>query len=109
MTMAMGRRHIEGLYRWPYEVLPLNRMMINICVKDESWQQFRRTLRGYPTQLKLGLLSQYVTELGDLRDVKKDIGSPLWIEQRRRQWRVQNYLNALKRGGFLNDNLEVVR
>lgn len=90
--------------RWTQRVPSLTTTMIQVAVKDEKWQVFRTYLKGLVTAYKLDLLQ----ELGNLENVPKE-SSPLWDEQLLREWRVANYINALRRGGQLNSNNEVVR
>lgn len=60
------------------------------CVEDEVWQEFRKSLKGISTQKKLDKcrewLDRWETGLGPLR---------------RAEVQVDNYLNALLRGGQL--------
>ena len=63
------------------------------AVKDAAWQKVRLSMKGIPTSRKLDVLLAYDSE---------------GIERERRL-RVDNYLNALKRGGQLNDDLTIKR
>ncbi len=66
-----------------YEVLNMNEILK--CVKDPKWQAFRRSLKGLPTATKLRNLRRYKSNNpGRCTDVQ-----------------VENYLNALRRGGQL--------
>lgn len=66
------------------------------CVKDEVWQGFRASLKGLSTEVKLDWLRGWLETNIDMAP-------------RRTRVQVDNYINALKRGGQLNMNLEVVR
>lgn len=66
------------------------------CVMDGEWQTFRLLLKGLPTEVKLDRLKAWF-------DAKVD-RSP-----RRTTVQVDNYLNALKRGGQLDMFLKVRR
>jgi hypothetical protein len=68
--------------------MTLSRREIQECVNDDEWQLFRLSLKGLSTIEKLYRLRCYAQEEGLLRE-----------EERRREVRVENYLNALKRGG----------
>lgn len=80
---------------WPYEVHGMRMSDILKTVNNPGWQQHRLSLKGLPTDMKLDMLEEWLRHgLGTTRD---------------RQIQVDNYINALKRGGQLNDKLEVVR
>lgn len=63
------------------------------AVGDKAWQEFRVSLKGLSTEDKLDKLLSW-------RKAHTD---------RRGQVQVDNYINALKRGGQLNSDLEVVK
>lgn len=80
--------------RWEFPVKPYTSWEVTMyATKDEAWQRFRLTLKGIPTFKKLEYLKIYRPE----------------IPTRRVQVQLDNYINALKRGGQLNMNLEVVK
>lgn len=84
--------------KWLYEVLPCTFSEIDeFCVKDAEWQRFRLTLKGVPTTKKLEML-----QIRRLYRLRQDSTLP-----RRYQVQIDNYINALKRGGQLNMKLEV--
>ena len=62
---------------------------ISEAIKDEEWQAFRVSLKGKTTTAKLVLLDEYLFKGWADDDLPK------------RLIRVQNYLNALSRGGQL--------
>jgi hypothetical protein len=68
-------------------------------LEDDKWQIFRLSLKGLSTEKKLRLLEQYLEEKTSSIDN---------IERGMREIRVANYINALRRGGLLNDKYEVV-
>lgn len=82
------------MHRWKYDIEYVTKAEIMaFCVQDEEWQEFRLSLKGKPTRIKLELLA-------------------LWKEShpdRRGQVQVDNYLNALKRGGQLDLKGNIVR
>jgi hypothetical protein len=87
--------------RWPYEVDPTTPEEIQLyCVKDTVWQAFREGLKGLSTERKLDKLAFY-----------RDEALLHWPTAKQRNWKVQvaNYINALRRGGLLDDNLRVVK
>jgi len=84
--------------RWPYAVEHLPILRIQMAVDDPGWQRFRKSLKGLTTEDKLKRLDEYWNEI----DVDE-------TEIRPRRVRVMNYINALRRGGQLNDRLEVVK
>ena len=80
--------------RWPHKIGLYAMREILAAVADSEWQKFRVSLKGLPTTEKLDRLDQY---LFDNR------------EQRPCRCRVDNYINALRRGGQLNLQNEVQR
>lgn len=89
--------------KWPYVVKPLSTEEIRLAITDDSWQRFRLSLKGLTTEDKLDRLNAYRQNL---------LNNGYLIAQRRTrevEVRVDNYINALKRGGQLNMELEVVR
>ena len=82
--------------KWPHQVPTLTQETIFWAIDDEVWQSFRKQLKGLTTKTKLIKLNEYL------------VGAPLNKVDRRRV-QVANYINALKRGGQLSPNLEVVR
>lgn len=75
------------------------------AVNDADWQAFRLSLKGKNTEVKLDMLDDYM-ERASARlgagEIDKD-------EYRKECIRVDNYINALKRGGQLNMALEAVK
>jgi hypothetical protein len=65
---------------------------IQSAVRHEDWQAFRKSLKGKPTREKL-------RQLGEWKDWMKFFDGDSRYEERVIQ--VQNYLNALARGGFI--------
>lgn len=88
--------------QWTFQISPMTIPEIDeYCVQDEHWQTFRRTLKGLSTEEKLDYLVEWYKAGIATADT---IGVP-----RRIQVQVDNYLNALIRGGFLNQALQVIR
>ena len=82
---------------WPLEITALTRAEIMEHIKDDVWQAARINLKGQSTEHKLQWLYYYVTEGDGSRAI---------------QVRVDNYINALLRGGQLmrtKTNLIVVQ
>jgi hypothetical protein len=67
-----------------FKEMTLKREQIQKAIKNEAWQDFRKGLKGLSTTSKLNKLSNYLKQQGN---------SPV------AQVRVENYKNALKRGG----------
>jgi hypothetical protein len=84
--------------KWPHEVKTYTRSEVTGAIFYADWQDFRLSLKGVETVRKLKLLDARRTSL---------INSGLWTRDREIQ--IDNYINALKRGGQLNMNLEVVK
>ena len=80
--------------KWTHKLDTHSPDKIRRCVAQENWQTFRKSLKGLPTEEKLTKLSG-------------------WLRSRRgggcTKTQVDNYINALKRGGQLNADLEVVK
>lgn len=76
---------------WRPKVTPLTKDEIMEAVKDDAWQRFRLSLKGISTSDKLRKLSGYL----QLQYYK--YGKVPRVEQ----VRVDNYINALLRGGQL--------
>lgn len=77
--------------------MSMTRDQINDAVDDVEWQRFRISLKGMSTEEKLQRLHIY---------------RPIYVESQediKKLVRVANYINALKRGGQLNSNLEIVK
>ena len=75
------------------------------AVDDADWQAFRLSLKGKATTRKLEMLDDYM-ERASARLAAGEIDKD---EYRKECIRVDNYINALKRGGQLNMALEVVK
>lgn len=85
---------------WPYAISTYSPAEVQeFCVKDAAWQEFRLSLKGISTEAKLRKLNQYranrLYATGELA--------------RRYEVQIDNYLNALKRGGQLTMDLKVQR
>lgn len=86
--------------KWSYVVLPHSQQSIRLAVKNTVWQEYRKSLKGLPTHSKLDKLEVWLVA------PPYGIASPSYED---RHTQVDNYLNALKRGGQLNHNLEVIK
>lgn len=88
-----------NLDKWPYEVGSYTPAEVRqYAVADEAWQKFRLSLKGVPTKEKLAKLAAY-------RRAKMQNGKL----PRRYQVQIDNYINALKRGGQLSLDFKVRR
>lgn len=77
---------------WDHPVLHTGKdEIVKYCVQDEEWQKFRKSLKGLPTEEKLD-------KLYDWRD---DCQFNHGIVTRKCQVQIDNYVNALLRGGQL--------
>ena len=74
---------------WPYPVSGMTQAEILLAVRDDNWQAFRRSLKGITTEEKLKRLLWYRRNASDPGNTKA-----IYI-------RVDNYINALLRGGQL--------
>lgn len=85
--------------RWPYALTSYSPNEVQLyCVQDSVWQQFRQSLKGLTTERKLDKL--FIWRDSCLLHGDRE-------SNHRNQVQVSNYINALKRGGLLNMNLEV--
>lgn len=87
------------MHKWPYKVESWSMPEILEATKSEHWQKFRKSLKGLSTRQKLLLLEEYQMCQEGMSDEDVEL----------RLIRVDNYINALKRGGQLNMQLEVQR
>lgn len=91
---------------WPHKVLSWDKLLIQrFCVQDAEWQRYRRAMKGESTEKKLDMLEQWrLLEENDNREIvgRAHIGM-------RCQCQIDNYINALKRGGQLNMDLTIKR
>lgn len=71
-------------------------------IGDVKWQGFRESLKGVSTEKKLDLLEAWLKRHKDTVGDSYEGGSMA-------QTQVDNYINALKRGGQLDRNGNVVR
>ena len=82
------------MWQWTYHVASHSRQEILSAINDTHWQNLRLSLKGVPTEQKL-------------------IKLKLWLEEQqfttRSRIQVDNYINALKRGGQLDMDLRVKR
>lgn len=78
---------------WPHEVKPMTRGEIMAAVPALPWQAFRRSLKGLSTEEKLDRLDEYRTR------VFRDASVPMI--KRFHEVCIDNYINALLRGGQL--------
>jgi hypothetical protein len=89
---------------WPYLVVGTTGSEIRqFCVMDTNergWQKYRASMKGESTSKKLDMLLTW--------RVRHLIGAGL-ILPRDVQVQIDNYINALKRGGLLNEDLKVQR
>lgn len=86
---------------WPHAVGSYGQQEILASVDDTEWQKFRLSLKGVPTEKKLDLLGYRYGE------VVNNITDPTKL--RRSHCQIDNYINALKRGGQLDMELNVQR
>lgn len=82
---------------WGKEILHTSKQeILDYCVNDSQWQEFRLSMKGVSTEKKLQMLHEWWHKNNAM-------------ESRRARVQIDNYLNALKRGGQLNTANEVVR
>lgn len=77
---------------WKRKVMSLSREEIAAAIDDDHWQAFRKGLKGLPTARKLDELEYYLKAIDP---------AALPAERHMVRVRVDNYINALLRGGQL--------
>lgn len=76
---------------WPFKIDRWSPQQIAEAVKNDEWQAFRRSLKGQTTENKLiWLRARYA-------GIREKYARVPWEEK----CRIDNYINALKRGGQL--------
>jgi len=71
------------------------------AVDNQEWQEFRLSMKGKPTKVKLAMLGQYYTRMAH-RDLHTSFGEQaVDITDCDICIRVHNYITALARGGQL--------
>jgi hypothetical protein len=90
--------HAAVITGWPYKVFNWSADEVHLAVYNsqgwEEWQKFRVSLKGQTTQLKLARLYGWVHRPEGTSEMNR--------------CRVDNYLNALKRGGLLDAKMQIV-
>jgi hypothetical protein len=108
----LGMPRLPSWYRVPsglYAALGSDQRRIARCVDDEDWQHFRgKVLKGKVTADKLVALSAWlVTHSSDEKIVIEPECSSASYRYvtygERAKVQVENYLGALKRGGFITE------
>lgn len=84
--------------RWPEPIQHLTRAEIMDAIKCDDWQASRLSMKGIPTRTKLDWCWSWL-----------ELGCDKCCNEARRKVQIDNYINALKRGGQLDVNGIVVR
>lgn len=104
-TFEYNKARRTIVVKWPYDLKPYTQHEVSVyCVADPEWQKFRLTLKSVPTTKKLEML-----ELRRKAKLQVNIDGTSRGLARKYQVQIDNYINALKRGGQLNMKLEVVK
>lgn len=88
------------MLKWPLQVKSYSPSEVHKFVADPSWQMFRKRMKGHCTDIKLDMLYQY-------RNLLHEEGIGIGISQRSLEVQIDNYLQALRRGGFLDPTFTV--
>lgn len=103
-TMKAAANEMAKAGKWPHEVKQWNhdqvRFAVYIAPSADEWQQFRVSLKGQSTAMKLARL--------DLRYLAAE-HAPNQGDWELEKIRIDNYIGALVRGGQLNSSLEIQR
>lgn len=87
--------------KWPYAILYHSSAEIQEhCVQNPAWQKVRLGLKGLPTEQKLIKLYEWYFNQAKHTHTQESYIARVCVD---------NYINALKRGGQLNDKCEVQR
>ena len=96
----MPLRKTHPMVCWPHPVELTTTKEIAEYTGDPDWQTIRLSMKGLETGYKLRVLRAYRIQC-------LQRGGPTLA--RKYQVQIDNYINALKRGGQLNDKCEVVK
>lgn len=102
---AITRTNIEEFNTWNYGYWQPNHGEVRLAVYDaddaRDWQLFRVSLKGLTTYEKIAMLTEYYH--------RHHLNCDCVNTRNMSKIRIHNYIGALKRGGQLNDKLEVVK
>lgn len=88
-------------HKWPHTLGTYTPAEVKqYCVEDAEWQKFRLSLKGLPTHVKLQKLLEWRAQHQPFSYA---------LVPKKTQVQIDNYLNALKRGGQLDMQLHVQR
>ena len=83
------------MQKWNREISFVSRYNVIVhCVNDDLWQDFRLSLKGISTEEKLSMLESWIQTAADEQIAKMQ---------------VDNYLGALKRGGQIDSEGNVLK
>lgn len=91
---------------WRYELKTYSPEEVRLyCVLDANWQEFRLSLKGLSTYVKLANLERWRMMHADQATTQSGVE----VVPRRIEVQIDNYVNALKRGGQLDLECRVRR
>lgn len=107
--------------QWPHPLTPYTMDEVRKYTEDPTWQRVRRSLKGLETIAKLDALQVYrsghlkiggeqpgPTLSGDMHEPNHGRTYYYYLN-REQEVQIDNYINSLKRGGYLNMDLKVIR
>ena len=102
------------MLKWPHEVKTYSPQEVQEYVADPYWQTIRIGMKGMSTERKLDTLSAYrynrlAYNSGEPGNPKSRNPTNVGVLERCHEVQIDNYINALKRGGLLNMQLEVIK
>lgn len=97
MAAELTSKWIHPVSQWTHEQV---RLAVYEAPSSDEWQQFRVSLKGQSTAMKLARL--------DLRYIAAQ-NAPNQADWELEKIRIDNYIGALRRGGFLNEDMEIVK
>jgi hypothetical protein len=104
MTAMITHRWYMSVDQWPQSLI---HVAVYNSEGSENWQQFRVSMKGQSTRMKLVRLRQWYIDY--CMHLASETDERSMMVHKLNKCRIDNYIGALVRGGQLNSNLEVVR
>ena len=118
---AVRSEMLSVIKYWPFGYVQPDTQHVRFCVYEhddaDRWQLFRVSMKGLSTQEKVVMLrNRFIQFNCNIVDYGKllrmsSIEFEFWCDAVSiREWiRINNYIGALRRGGQLNDRMEIVK
>lgn len=93
--------------KWPYKLGSYSPAEVQAyCVRDADWQKVRLSMKGVSTEEKLEILDDYRSSKMEVTG-EANSSTVYEVLPERNRIQIDNYINALKRGGQLDMQLNV--